>query len=200
MINNGNGAFVQQAIIQLTYRVVAARIVDVNADSKCDLLLFGGGFDSQLEIYLNPGAVNQFELSSSIFLPGGPGSFDIGDLDGDLDDDLIIKVNEIGSEINVYLNDGAGIFSAGPVYSDEVGILKLADINGDQILDLLASTGEQGGSILAYRGNGNGTFESPNLFTAGFAAAIEVADFDGDADNDIASLNIGGRNASIPSQ
>jgi hypothetical protein len=68
-------------------------------------------------------------------------SSDAGDLDGDGDADLVFA----GDQIEVYLNDGAGVFTLGGTfeggYDNIARAVRLGDVDGDGDLDLVEGVG-----------------------------------------------------------
>ena len=110
---------------------------DVDGDGRCDLFFAGLGGGSRL--YRNLGDWKFLDITSDsglVLLDSDATGVVLADLNGDGSLDLI--VNTIGNGTRVFLNNGHGHFSPGPVLNlDRGGMsLALADGDGDGILDL----------------------------------------------------------------
>ncbi|HTC95489.1 MAG TPA: VCBS repeat-containing protein [Terriglobales bacterium] len=103
----------------------------------------------------------------------------------------------VGDQVELFLGDGAGHFSAGPVITDTgTGADSLAsgDFNGDGIPDLaVGASGDQ--AVWIYRGNGDGTFNPPSRFpiaTLGRTTLeVAAADINHDGHIDIVAVGSG---------
>src|SRR5262245_16305590 len=146
-------------------------------------------------------------FDTGIFGQGfGPGSFVLGDLDGDGDVDILVGDSFFGSPgISVLKNNGDQTFAA-PVYystpiNEVVGDVTLSDFDSDGDLDAFATIRgdfDQMTKIKVWRNNGNGTFNSPVEFATGQGpAGIVIADFTGDNKPDVVTANYGGSSISI---
>jgi hypothetical protein len=117
----------------------------------------------------------------------------VGDLDGDGDQDMVYANN---GQSSVFLNNGAGIFTAHPTTpllggpSDQHRGVALGDVDGDGDLDLVFAV--FGGNETVYLNNGSGAFTLLHSF-AGLSDTYDVAlaDIDSDGDLDAAVINIG---------
>lgn len=128
-----------------------------------------------------------FQTSPPVLTMGGATSFVTADLNGDGEPDLL-GVGESG--LDVMLNEGAGAFAA-PVFVP-VG-LRMAtpgDVNGDGKPDVVGvywAAGDDWGSVRVLLNQGDGTFGPPAVFPAeDIPGDVEIADLDGDGDNDLA--------------
>jgi hypothetical protein len=146
-------------------------------------------------------------FDTGIFGQGfGPGSFALGDLDGDGDVDILVGDSFFGSPgVSVLKNNGDQTFAA-PVYysaplNEVVGEVALSDFDSDGDLDAFATIRgdfDQMTKIKVWRNNGNGTFAAPIEFTTGQGpAGIVIADFTGDGKPDVVTANYGGSSISI---
>ncbi len=110
---------------------------DVDGDGRCDL--FFTAIDRPLALFRNHGswrfedATRQSGLPMMNLAATGAALADL-DCDGDLD----LVFNTVGLGTHVFINDGAGHFSARPVLNGKSGgmSLALADVDGDADLDL----------------------------------------------------------------
>lgn len=124
-----------------------------------------------------------------------------GDFDGDGDLDL----GTVGSsQLQVLTNTGNGSFASAGVFavgSYAVGAT-VGDLDGDGDLDIavVTSRGYLSGrdQAVVLLGNGDGTFAAPATDRVG-ASPFEItsADFDGDRDLDLATVNFGSQNVSV---
>jgi len=106
-----------------------------------------------------------------------------GDVDGDLDPDLVL-----GSQLSI--NDGSGVFTASslPPIPTLVWSNALGDIDGDGDLDLLRGDGTFSVTVLA--NNGAGVFTAAGVVPVGVNSRwIALQDLDGDLDLDLFTLN-----------
>lgn len=143
-------------------------------------------------------------------------SFSTGDVDGDGTTDIVIRgqVNVVdgyeGDSVLVWLNDGAGVFSLGPISPVEhldadihTYNMELVDADQDGVLDVVCvETGidGEGYSIGVYLNDGTGSFTLDqmipiaNLFDLD-PYWITVEDVDGDAFDDVVVLLKNNRDA-----
>ncbi len=117
-----------------------------------------------------------------------------GDMDNDGDIDLFTTGAQVGNGVLVqlYLNDGSGLFTLDTASTFEGAVngdLHLADFNGDNALDIFCFglTENSGRISLLYLNDGTGTFSgSPTDSISGFLfGASDYADVDGDGDLDL---------------
>jgi hypothetical protein len=115
---------------------------DVDGDGDLDALVANDN-DAAQEVYLNDGAgVFSAHPISPTFGAGNSRDLALGDVDGDGDLDALVA-NDYGAAQEVYLNDGAGVFSAHPI-SPTFGAgasmdVALGDVDGDGDLDALVA-------------------------------------------------------------
>ncbi len=172
---------------------------DIDGDD--DLDLYVGNWLGTIYVFVNDGTGT---FSSAGYLQAGGANMDAGmrsnpvfedfDKDGDLD----LYIGEKEGAVKVFINDGAGNFSAAAdlqangtdinvgTYSDPA----FADIDGDNDLDLYVS--ENSGTIKVFTNNGSGIFyANGNLQADGedidvsFKPKLIFEDLDGDGDLDL---------------
>lgn len=176
---------------------------DLDGDGDLDLIV--GNQYIQNRLYLNDGT-GRFSDATAARMPvdtDNTGSVVIGDIDGDLDPDLVFA--NLGQN-TLYLNDGNGFFSDATVrmppsnnWSEE---LALGDVDGDGDPDLVfANEGQQNRLYLNVAG---GIFLDA---TAGrlpadtdFTLAVALGDVDGDGDADLVFGNVGLNGATVGQQ
>ncbi len=202
--NEGDGTFSAMESQLINEGPWLQEFLDVNGDGWTDLVTVAPNFRnfSQIIAYLNDGAgtprgVRKMES-------GDPEDADYNtvrpaDLDGDGDLDLVLGyLANFPASIRVMENDGTGVFSES--WRTLVGIfgfsnvvdLRLAHMNDDALIDLVfsmdehISNSENPGSIWVALGRGL-AFDPPIRY--GFKDTsprrIEIADIDGDGDNDV---------------
>ena len=209
LINNGSGIFTNQTASRLPTINLASphcSFGDVDNDGDLDLAFANGGSSrfgtGPTQLFINNGA-GVFANETAGRLPNAPVSspMDIifGDVDGDLDLDLLIDSRS--STTKLFLNNGSGVYSDatstnwpgdGTTYSFDFG-----DIDNDGDLDVLGvnSLSPREG---VYTNNGSGVFTnaSSTLLPGANNPSIDDNDSkffdidnDGDLDFIIASLS-----------
>ncbi len=110
---------------------------------------------------------------------------DLGDLDGDGDLDAVTIAAY--DYIEVWFNDGNGIFLPGAIYSSgDFFDVKLADVNNDGDLDIIAGAFYSSQKTEVWSNDGNGNFTlSQQISTNVYLDGIDVADLDNDGDVDL---------------
>jgi hypothetical protein len=162
--------------------------------------------DGDLDLAVQGGSTPTDTTALYLLFNGGGGRFDriepYGDFTvrsvaaGDVNDDGTVDLVTLGWRNNALrvlalINDGTGvIIEEMPIELGQplvVTGVALHDLNGDRALDVLVMDIELGGVIVALNA-GNGMFGAPESFRVGFTTTIglAVADFDGDADLDVA--------------
>lgn len=172
-LNDGTGTFGSR--IDLPGAGLSAnsllQVADVNMDGIPDL--FAGSL-------WYPG------LGGATFGPGTViGSTDgylVADVDGDGDPDVFARV---GNTLQLRMNDGAGNFSAGQVFTtcSNPVYARYMDVNGDLLPDLVigGSCSERGW----YENLGGGAFGPIHTVADVGTGIMHCGDVDGDGDNDI---------------
>ncbi len=189
-INEGDGYFVDGSM-QLPQGAAGAhgtRLGDVDGDGDADLVYISHTTPESLVVALNDGS-GQFNNGPPMSLP--PVStiltdLALGDIDGDLDPDIVISTI-LGPPI-AYVNDGAGGFSAAPGAFPSSGLtfgtaIALADFDNDGDTDaLLGRLGQD--ALFLNDGSGIFTDVSSQLPPVPVTNDIALGDVDGDGDVD----------------
>jgi hypothetical protein len=206
-LNNGDGAFGAAQTFGVGAYPTDITVGDFNSDGKIDIVTADSGTTG----LSGSGA-------TSVFLGNGDGTFQTarstptatvnalttGDFNADGRLDVAVAgywVAWNGEEywqtgsVNVLLGRGDGTFDHSSGAIEVANLFALAirtgDFNGDGKEDLVASTDYY--QAVVYLGNGNGTFSGDRYLAPGElwygAVALEVADFDGDGNQDVVSTN-----------
>jgi hypothetical protein len=122
------------------------------------------------------------------------------DRDGWID---LTTVNEVSSDLRVFLNrgDGSGLYDSVLLPPFPIGLEsspnETADFDQDGKIDLAVSA-TQGDGVWIVRGAGNGTFSGSQVVPTGQDAhGVAVLDVDGDADLDIVDALAGGNQIAV---
>ena len=125
-------------------------------------------------------------------------ALEVGDFDGDGDDDLAVAVFG-ASKVSVFMSNRDGTFSTPVDYSvpQAPQDIEAADVNNDGNVDLVVGgVINQLATVLI--GDANGTFTAAGTFPTGDnTTSLTSADFNGDGNIDIASTNWNSRTVGI---
>lgn len=173
---------------------------DFNGDGAQDLA-FSGFFngDNSTSIYLGTGDGTFSQVQQ--IAEGTPGALTAGDFNGDGQQDLATIDFIVGQHrVLILLGQGNGTFAPVAPASNvgpEASSLTVGDFNGDGRQDVATADGNT--DVLSVLiGNGDGTFEAARQFAPaprpgpGFLVqplAIQVGDFNGDGNQDLATAN-----------
>jgi formylglycine-generating enzyme required for sulfatase activity len=184
-LNDGFGVFTDSGQ-QLETGVDAAVVLgDLDQDGDLDALT--GGWDGPAKVWLNDGLGNffrnnQFTTGSNLHIH----DLFLGDVDGDGDLDAFAALAN-GGPHEVWLNDGAGLFSQfQKLHAPLAHGVSLGDIDGDRDLDVVTAHGPiTGGHARIWLNNGYGAFTDSQLrLGSAFSSAIALGDIDNDGDLD----------------
>ncbi|MCA9286656.1 MAG: VCBS repeat-containing protein, partial [Phycisphaerales bacterium] len=163
---------------------------DFNGDSRLDLVVANHevGQDT-ISVLINNGD-GTFAAAVNYPVLGRPYWLGTGDLDGDLDADVVVS-NYFGHTVSVLLNDGSGALGAATDYP--VGffptILALARLDGDDSLDIAVASAADA-TVAVLLNNGDGTYLPPAFHPVGINPyGVTADDFDGDGFVDLAVAN-----------
>jgi hypothetical protein len=171
--------------------VVAA---DLDGDLDRDLAVANSN-EGNVSIFRNPGTGDFVEVPSSPEDAGvDPASLAAADLDGDGDRDLAVA-NAGTDDVTILRNNGSGNFSEPASSPEPVGDFPFSvvagDLDGDGDQDL-AVPNEFDNNVSILRNNGSGNFSEPGSSPEQVGdgpIAIVAANFDADADTDLAVAN-----------
>lgn len=182
--NRGNVGFVLAATLAVGHFPYALIAVDVNNDSKPDLVTvnYSGSSAATLSVLTNDGT-GGFVLACSPAV-NGPYSIAAADVNEDGKMDLI---SAGGGYINVLTNRGASQFgfSSAPYSPGAPQKVVTADVNGDGHIDLITAN-VIGDTISILTNNGRGNFilaSSPSV--PGGPHSLAAADINGDGKTDL---------------
>ncbi len=173
------------------------RAANLDGDADTDLVVVATNFlndDDGVHVCLNNG---DGTFAPPVFVAINTEVFaaDIGDLDGDSDQDIVVVRNRLASpNIFVLRNNGAGAFAAPEPFTstNAPSGIALGDIDGDNDLDMAVPLG--GADFLGFRRNdGLGNFTSIsgfNLAPSGGDRPVGVALADLDNDNDLDAVTV----------
>ena len=186
LLGDGHGHFTAGSNFSLPVNPFQAALVDLNGDSKLDLLVATG-----TGLVLLPGKGDgTFGTATNI----GPAvNFTLGDINGDGATDIILNGPD---QIRLLLNNGFGSFQEvdPPSLQGLTGSIVAGDFNGDGHLDLfIQGANEVPGFAKVLLGDGKGSFTAlpefqflPPECLSGIQYSYVAADFDGDGKLDLA--------------
>ena len=203
-LGNGDGTF-NETSFALPGSAVTFSVGDFNHDGKLDVLVPLANTNSDVLFSLLPGtgtgsfgpAINTTFSGAGTFAGQSAFWVSIADLNGDGVPDLLLSSNGVQSlAVQVFLNDGHGLFHAGQVVAEDFasfanGPTALFDADGDGKTDAVVT--DNFGGLSVYRGHGDGTFDTTDVgtFAVGdVASAIAVADVNGDGHLDVVATGI----------
>ena len=183
---------------------------DLNNDNRPDAVIGQNVFSPGVRVFLNQGSAagEPATFSDGILYPTSRGAWGVvlRDFDGDGDLDVAATdtdANYIGSQIVLFRNNGAGVFTgpqAFPAGGPSTGIDAI-DIDNDSDSDIVvANYGSfgTGTTISVLRNNGSGSFAAPVPSFVGSAPNdIKAGDLDNDGNADIAVAHDGTSRVSV---
>ncbi len=173
----------------------AVALGDLDGDGDLDAVVVNY-FNEPTTIWLNDGAGNFIAHPTTPGIPGTLGQgVALGDLDGDTDLDVLVA-NLGANEETVWLNDGAGNFTAHPTTPEFEGgsstDVALSDLDGDGDLDaVVANYDDEPETVWLNDGAGNFTAHPTTPeFGLDSSYAVALGDLDGDTDIDAVVANL----------
>lgn len=196
--NDGLGDLLPEQSADVGAPVLSLRVGRLDADAFPDLVV--GTLGGELRIHLADGT-GGFPLDGSITVGALVPQFDLGDVDGDGNLDIVaprILTNPSSSEVGVYLGTGTGDFAA-PVWfpvDPGPGFARLADLDGNGTLDILVGHLEASstltGGIGVLSGDGLGGFSPETIVVVAPTTDVTVADLDLDGERDLIVTYVAG--------
>jgi len=167
-------------------------LADIDGDGRDEILVVSrGGIEGLLVLHSpDEGPWGQPDVISE---KAGYESIAAADLDNDGDIDLAAALggDRIDGGIEIWLGDGAGIFTndyalqSGGSFKDVL----LATIDGDAHLDLIAAGWGLSQGVRIFRGKGDGGFvPGPVLGMPGNYRSVELGDVNGDGRDDLVAV------------
>jgi hypothetical protein len=208
LLGNGDGTFQPAALYPLgASGATSVAVADVNGDGKPDLIVATGSSTAGLVGVLLGNGDGTFQAEAT-YSSGGisPLAIAVANL-GNGEFDVVVANQwtdntDTSSNVSVLTGNGNGTFNTampyptGGFYPDSIAI---ADVNRDGKPDLVvanSSVGSDGGlgNVGVLLGNGDGTFEPEMPYDSGGygAAAVAVADVNGDGKLDVVVANCSG--------
>jgi hypothetical protein len=198
-MNNGDGTFGAETSYQMG-KYPQVYLALANGDTYLDMITVNRG-DSDISVrFNNAGSPGNFlarnDYSGSL---NQPRDLYMGDVNGDLRDDIVVA-NTYDDSVEVFRNNGGGAFTSSVVYptGDFPNAVVFADVDRDDDLDI-ASADANGDSITVLLNNGAGFFyEGAVTYPVGDnPKSIDAGDVDGDGHNDLICGNTGDNTISI---
>jgi hypothetical protein len=201
-INNGTGVFGDETATRfpvLTLNCFKVLGGDIDNDGDLDLALNDsggstfGGAGGQPRIFVNNGFgvfANETATRLPVIAFVSQVDANLGDVDGDYDLDLIV-VSRDATPSRMYLNNGLGVFAAGPALpGDGTGTYEygLGDLDNDNDADIF-NVGGPGTTDGIFTNNGAGTYALGAALVGNPGSddnAVALGDIDNDGDQDAA--------------
>jgi len=196
-INNGMGDFTekQQSFTGVSQGYVA--FADVDNDNDQDLIITGKHINNSViisKLYTNDGTGNFSEVTNTPFKGVYDSSVAFADVDGDMDQDVLISGGDLSYKTSTKLYENKGNLNFEevtqlPFDHVEEGTVAFADFDKDNKPDVLLSGRNNNDEYIAklYKNNGKWNFsEIENApLDGGAYGGMAIGDIDGDKDLDV---------------
>jgi hypothetical protein len=195
VLGNGDGTFQAPITYDVGPLAVAVGAVDLSGNGKLDAVTMNTDAGIGVALGNGDGTLQAARWTNIVdgYSKGGPFPVVAADFNNDGKADITTLGLDDRGFINAYafLENGDGTFDSAPsgnclaAGSRTAGALRSADFNHDHHLDLAVGDASNN-SVVICLGNGDGTFQSAMNFFAGGAREMDLADFNGDGNLDLA--------------
>jgi hypothetical protein len=174
--------------IQTQIATSTVALADLNGDKRPDLVFISpNGGSSYVSTMLGRGD-GTFQPAQNVATGVQNLVLAVGDLNGDGRAD-VVTIDAVNNQLYILISNGNGLFQTPRIINNVSGnSIVIGDFNGDRIADLAILPFN--GPVNIYLGKGNGDFFPPIQTATGGAGAaiIAAADFDGDGNLDVATI------------
>lgn len=193
LLNRGDGSFLPQSSYKVGESPRWAVVGDFDGDEIPDVAT--ANFTGRSVTVLTGVGDGTLDRRIDHALGYRPAAMTGGDFNGDRVTDVAVMFWDAPHKegLTIFLNRGNGLFDAAAAYVLETYPaieLAVGDLNGDRIRDLVCLGGRDGSHLITARlGAGDGTFdfyENHEVWRTSDPSGLEIADFDGDGDEDVA--------------
>ncbi len=186
---NGDGTFSNERVLSAN-TVYANSILAADVDKDGDLdAVSTSSSDFKVSWFENLDGLGSFAAEQIISDSANGSQYtDVGDLDGDGDND-VVGVSNNDDELVLYFNGGNETYTSSLLASLNGAFCVFArDVDADNDLDLIVSASDAD-KISLFKNNGNGTFQAEIVIDNAVdnVRNIDLTDLDGDGDLDILS-------------
>jgi hypothetical protein len=190
--------------VGLEGKTVDAAFADITGDGAPDILVLRHTKETAKpyvvsllrQLGFDGAGSRKFELDQEWPVDGSPFLLDVADVDGDALPDVLLADDDEGNAVAVLKHTGKN-GNGGPdswfhppalfTGAGNISWLKAADVNNDALVDLVLARGEAGiVSVFVNSGNGVFTMAKDTLLIGKDLPFLDVADFTGDGNPDVA--------------